>query len=144
MRSCARRDGPQAEAPATPADKGRPTSNAAASQDAATMVTSAIVTFGRDPPGGARRAGVAEAVERGRADRRGDARMLLDGVSDHIARKRPERLDRGTETVADDPARAGEMAIPATSRTIGVYSGIDTEDIERASLPTQSSVGGIE
>jgi len=141
-RSCAGRDGPQAEAPATPADKGRPTNNAVASLGRGDHLH--VSDRHREAEIRPAELGGPEAVERGRAKWRGDAKPLLHGTADDVARERAERFDRGGKTFADDPARASEMAVPAAARAIGIGSRVDPEDGQRSLPPIDPCVDGIE
>lgn len=202
-RGCARRDGPQAEAPATPVDEGRPTNRRRrVSKTRRPQPRHAIVTARPRPGHGAR--GRESGLERGRGWRSSDARALrreqgrtlADGrpawrraraisapaaaaprprksanagpnnvrplapaqhrqsapvrsrvpsasppsvrrrtphhikglrsvLADLEPRQSAERLGRGVQAIAYDPARAGKMAHPGTVREIGIVDRIN-------------------
>lgn len=55
-----------------------------------------------------------------------------------------EGLGRGLQSITGDPARTGEMAVPATSREVGIRGWIDTEDRRRAITPHDPGIVGVE
>ena len=142
---CARRDGPQKEAPPTPAAKGRPTDKRRrVIRTRRPLMRHAIVTEGRDRDG----LGVAPLSRgaRRRARSRFSARRhkSWSGCSEIPFRKGCKRSSRESEAFASNPAGTNEMAVPTGSGALGIDRRVKPEDSKRSSQPVDAGIGRVE